>query len=98
MKKAAERPKFTQISRNEVKIDYKGNKFMLIEKSRGTYGLGSAIQLYHLDGFDKKHLKEVGWTNSDNHSCSGMRNALIPTFTNMEECKKAAIKYIDQLM
>ena len=98
MKKATERPKFIQLSRNEVKIDYKGNRFMLIEKSRGVYGLGSSIQLYHLDGFDKKHIKEVGWTNSDNHECKGMKDALINTFTTMEECKKAAIKYIDQMM
>ena len=98
MKKTSARPRFIQIARNEVKIEYKGNKFALIEKSRGVYGLGSAIQLYHIDGFDKKHLKEVGWTNSDNHSCKGMRDALINTFTNMEECKKAAIKYIDDLM
>ena len=98
MKKGSEKPKFTQLSRNEVKIEYKGNKFMFIEKNRGVYSRGSAIQLYHLDGFDKKHLKEVGWTSSDNHSCSGMKDALINTFTNMEECKKAAIKYIDDLM
>jgi hypothetical protein len=93
-----QKPKFTQVAPNEVKIDYKGNKFMLIEKSRGVYGMGSAVQLYHLDGFDKKHLKEVAWTNSDNHSCKGMRDALITHFATMDECKKAAIKYIDDMI
>ena len=90
--------KFTQIAPNEVRIDYKGNKFMLIEQNRGVYGMGKAIQLYHLEGFEKKHLKEVGWTKSDNHNCKGMNDALISTFTNMDECKKAAIKYINQLI
>ena len=98
MSKTSASPKFNQIAPNEVKIDYKGNRFILIESKRGVYGLGSAIQLYHMDGFEKKHLKEVGWTSSDNHSCKGMKDSLITTFTNMNECKKAAIKYIDQLM
>jgi hypothetical protein len=93
-----QKPKFTQVAPNEVKIDYKGNKFMLIEKSRGVYSIGKAVQLYHLDGFDKKHLKEVAWTVSDNHSCKGMRDALINHFATMDECKKAAIKYIDDMM
>jgi hypothetical protein len=89
--------KFTEIARGEVRIDYKGNKFLLLEKSRGTYGLGSAVQLYLLEGFDKKHLKEIGWTSSDNHSCSGMGSACITKLTNMSECKEAAVKYIDAI-
>lgn len=95
MAKKKQEPIFTKVAPNEVKIEYKGNKFVLIEDKRGVYGLGRAIQLYQLKDFDKTHLKEVGWTSSDNHSCSGKENALITTMTNMEECKVAAIKYID---
>lgn len=98
MEKSAKTPKFIKIAPNEVKVEYKENRFALIEKSQGVYGMGSAIILYHLDGFDKKYLKVVGWTKSDHHSCSGMKDALINTFTDMEACKKAAIKYIDNLM
>ena len=92
------KPKFTQVAPNEVRIDYKGHKFLLMEKSRGVYGMGKAVQLYLLDGFDKKHLKEVAWTQSDNHSGKDMKDALISHFATMDECKKAAIKYIDSML
>jgi hypothetical protein len=91
--------KFTQVAPNEVRIDYKGHKFMLIEKDRGVYGMGKAVQLYVLEGFEKKHLKEVAWTKTDNHNPGkDMKNALLTHFATMDECKKAAVKYIDQLM
>ena len=92
------KPKFTQVAPNEVRIDYKGHKFLLMEKSRGVYGMGKAVQLYVLDGFDKKHLKEVAWTKTDNHSGKDMKDALITHFATMDECKKAAIKYIDSML
>lgn len=92
------KPKFTQVSPNEVRIDHKDHKFLLIEQNRGVYGMGKSISLYHLDGFEKKHLKEVGWTKSDNHNSKGMKEALITVYTNMDDCKKAAVKYIDSLM
>ncbi len=92
------KPVFTQVAPNEVKFVYKGITFMLVENRRGVYSLGSAIQLYQMNGMERTHIKEVGWTKSDNHSCSDMEKALIPTFTNMEACKVAAIKYIDQVM
>jgi hypothetical protein len=92
------KPKFTKVAPNEVRIDYKGHKFLLIEKSRGVYGMGQAVQLYLLDGFDKKHLKEVAWTKSDGHSNSDMKAALISHFATIDECKKAAIKYIDSVL
>ena len=92
-----EKAKFTTISSNETRLDYKGNKFMLIEQNRGVYGMGRAIQLYLMKGFEKEHLKEIGWTKSDG-SCSGMKDACITRLTTLEECKKAAIKYIDALL
>ena len=92
-----EKAKFTTISSNETRLDYKGNKFMLVEQNRGTYGAGRAIQLYLMKGFDKQHIKELGWTKSDG-SCSGIKDACITRLTTLDECKKAAIKYIDALL
>jgi hypothetical protein len=88
--------KFTQISPSETRLDYEGNKFLLVEQSRGVYGAGRAIQLYLVHGFERKHLKELGWTKSDG-SCKGMQDACITRLTNLDECKKAAITYIDNL-
>jgi hypothetical protein len=93
--KKSESPKFIQVAPNEVKIEYKGNKFCLIEKAIGVYGAGKVIKLYKLDEFEKKLIKEIGWTRSDGHSSKGMSDSVIPVLTNMEDCKKAAIKYID---
>jgi hypothetical protein len=93
------KPKFTQIAPNEIRIDYRGHKFMLVERTRGVYGIGRAIQLYLLEGFDKKHIKEIGWTRSDNHGCRGIREAAITDhFTTMDKCKVAAVNYIDSVM
>jgi hypothetical protein len=94
----AKAPVFTQVAPNEVKFVYKGITFMLVENSRGVLSIGSAIQLYQMNGMERTHIKEVGWTKSDNHSSRDMANALITTFTNMEECKVAAVKYIDQVL
>lgn len=93
-----ERAKFTQIAPKEVRIDYKGFRFLLIEKDRGTLGIGRAVQLYQLNAFEKSHLKEIGWTKSDNHSCNGMEDACINRITNFDACKDAAVKYIDSLL
>ena len=93
----AKAPVFTQVAPNEVKFVYKGITFMLVENSRGVLSMGSAIQLYQMNGMERTHIKEVGWTKSDG-SCKDMEHALINTFTNMEECKVAAVKYIDQVM
>ncbi len=98
MAKKKAKPVFTQISPNEVKIKYREQVFVLEELSRGVYGMGKAIGLKQLVGLEKKYLKEVGWTQTDNHGNGGMREALITEFTNMEACKVAAIKYIDLLL
>ena len=87
--------KFTTITENETRLDYKGNKFMLVEQNRGVYGSGRAIQLYLVEGFDKKHLKEIGWTKSD--GSSSRADACITELTTMSACKEAAVKYIDAI-
>ena len=94
------KPTFTKISQNETRIDYKGNKFMLVEQDRGVYGMGRAIQLYLMKGFEKEHIKEIGWTKGDgfNTSNSDMKDACITRLTTLDECKKAAIKYIDAII
>lgn len=88
-----EKAKFTKVSENETRLDYKGSKFMLVEQDRGVYSGGRAIQLYLMEGFTKKHLKEIGWTKSD--GSSSRKDACIPHITTLEECKKASLKYID---
>lgn len=93
-----EAPKFTQVSPSEVRVDYRGIKFLLVEQDRGIYGKGRAIQLYQLDGLIKTHIKEIGWTKSDNNGCGGMERACVTHLTTWSECKAAAIKYIDSLL
>ena len=88
-----EKAKFTKVSENETRLDYKGSKFMLVEQNRGVYSGGRAIQLYLMEGFTKKHLKEIGWTKSD--GSSSREDACISHITTLEECKKASLKYID---
>jgi len=94
---AKEKAKFTTVSPNETKIEYKGNKFLLRESSRGVYGSGSSIGLLLLEGFQTKYLKEIGWTKGDNHGSTGKEKACITHITDLSECKVAAVKYIDSL-
>lgn len=89
---------FTKVSPNETKFIYKGIPFLLVEKDRGVYGIGKAIQLYQLKGMERTHIKEVGWTKRDYYGNGGMEKALITGLTNLEECKNAALKYIDQIL
>ena len=96
-----EKAKFTKVSENETRLDYRGHKFMLVEQRRGVYSGGRAIQLYLMEGFDKKHLKELGWTKSDGYYRPGdsdSKSACIQHITTLEECKKAALKYIDSVI
>ncbi len=89
---------FNQIAPKEVRFDYKEMKFLLVERDRGVYGIGRAVQLYQMNGLEKAHIKEIGWTKSDNHSCSGMEDACITRLTTFDACKDAAVKYIDSLL
>jgi hypothetical protein len=97
VKNKEDKPLWTDLSPNELRLDYKGNKFMLIEQKRGVYGGGKAIQLYLMKGFEKEHIKEIGWTQSDGY-CKGIEDACINELTNMSFCKNAAIEYINKLL
>ncbi len=92
------KPIFTQIDAKEIRLDYKGMKFLLKENSRGVYGIGSAVQLYQLDGLKKEHIKEIGWTKSDNHGGPSKSESYLSGIVTFEDCKKAAVKYIDSLL
>lgn len=88
---------FVSIAPNQIKFEYKGYKFILEEKSQGVYGIGKGVLLYQLDGLDKKFIKSVGNTKSDNHG--GPKNDSILTgLVTIEDCKPAALKYIDNLL
>lgn len=88
---------FKQISRTEVRFDYRDLKFILKENNRGVYGLGSAVQLYQLNGLESKHIKEIGWTRTDNHS-GPAKSAFLQGIVTIEDCKLAATKYIDSIL
>jgi hypothetical protein len=88
---------FSTLSPDETKLSYRDNKFLLIEKDRGVYGLGRSVSLYKLEGFDKKHLVELGWTQTDNHG-GPAKSGILRGVVTLEQCKTAALKYIDSLM
>lgn len=89
---------FKSISSNETIFEYKGKKFLLLERSRGVLSLGRAVQLYLLEDFDRKHLKEMGWTRTDNHSGPGGADPYIPGITTLEEIKSKVTDYIDEFI
>ena len=89
-------PKFTTVDSSETRLDYKSYKFLLKEQSRGFYGAGKAIQLFQLDGLKKTHIKEIGWTKSDGTGPRG--EAFLDGIVTLEDCKKAAVKYIDSII
>lgn len=91
-------PKFTTVDSSETRLDYKGYKFILIEQSRGVYGLGRAIQLYQLDGLKKTHIKEIGWTKSDNHGGCEESESFVRGICKLQDCKIGAVKYIDSIL
>jgi hypothetical protein len=91
------RPVFRQISLTEVRFDYRDHKFILKERNRGTYGIGSAVQLYELHGMESIHVKEIGWTKSDNHSGPD-KSSYLQGIVTFEDCKLASTKYIDSIL
>lgn len=94
-----ETPEFKQISNNEVTFEYKGRKFLLQENDRGVYGMGRAVQLYLVQDFDKKHIKEMGWTKSDGGYGSYKKSdAYIGGITTMQEIQKEVTNYIDEFI
>lgn len=95
----SKQPKFIQVSLNEVKFEYKGYKFLLVEQDRGVYSAGKAVQLYQTDGLDRKHIKEMGWTKSDNHGGMEKSDAHYKSrLTTMDGCKSIAQEYLEKLL
>jgi hypothetical protein len=90
-------PKFEQISQNEVKFNYLGNKFILQEGKVGVYGLGRCVRLYQLDGLKKEFVKCIGWTKTDNHGGPD-KDCITSTITTVENCKQLAVTYIKNLL
>jgi len=93
-----EKVKFEQISRNEVKFIFRDKRFLLLEKDRGVYGLGRGVQLYELDGVNKTHVKEIGWTKSDNHGGANKADSHLPGIQTWDSIKTGAIDYLQKLL
>jgi hypothetical protein len=89
--------KFTPISQNEVKFEYKKIKFILAEKSQGVYGIGKAALLYQLDGVKTEFIKTIGWTRTDNHG-GPSKEVMLPGIVTFEACKQPALKYVQSLL
>jgi len=89
--------KFTMISQNECKFEFKGSKFLLSERSQGVYGLGLGVLLHELNGTDKKFIKTVGWTKSDNHG-GPSKECITSEITTFENCKTLALNYLEKLL
>jgi hypothetical protein len=71
---------------------------VLLEKSQGVYGMGKCVMLYKLDGFDKKYLKRVGFTSTDNHGGENDGDLLIQGITHPSAIQKRVIEYIDEFI
>ncbi len=89
---AKAKAKFTQVDSTNVKMEYKGIKYLL---NVGTYGLGKLISLNLINAdLTTTFLKSIGWTKSDNHSPK-VTSFLPGTSNTWESCKKGAVDYID---
>jgi len=88
---------FTQISPNEFKFSYEGTKYLLAENSVGVYGIGKCVSLYKLDGVDKKFIKGIGWTKSDNHG-GPSKEVVLEGIVSIEACKTEGVKYLTNLL
>ena len=89
--------KFEQISQNECKFTYEGNKFILEEGKVGVYGLGRCVRLYQLNGLKKEFLKCIGWTKTDNHGGPG-KECITSDLIKFETSKLFAVAYIEKLL
>jgi len=93
-----ERTKFSLISRNEIKFEYKKMKFVLEEKKQGVYGMGSAVLLHQLDGVTKTFVKTIGWTKTDNHDGEKNKECLLNGIVRFDDCKIPALNYVKSLI
>jgi hypothetical protein len=88
--------KFTTISQNEVKFEYKKLKFILEEGRIGTYGRCRAIRLYQLTGIKKEFVKCVGWMEPDNYH--SRKECITSKDISMEDAKSLAVDYLEKLL
>lgn len=89
--------KFTQISQNEAKFNLKGMGFILEEKKVGVYGLGRCVNLYKLEGLDKKYVKTLGWTKTDNHG-GPSKECYTSNIVSFNDCQNLAVEYLEKLL
>jgi len=90
--------KFIEIDRHEWMFKFKGNKYLLRESPRGVYGIDKSVILFRLDGFIFTMIKEIGWTKSDNHSCSYFDISYLKGIVTIDECKAKAIEYLEKIL
>ena len=86
-----------RIDASTVKIATKTESFLLIEQSRGVYGSGKAIQLYHLNGIKQEHVKEIGWTRDDGYKTAKKEPGFIEGITTWENAIEGAKKYLKEV-
>jgi hypothetical protein len=89
--------KFTMISQNECKFEFKGKKFILAEHNVGVFGLGRCVNIYELNEVTKKYVKTVGWTRSDNHGGPD-KDCITSSIITFEACKQLALVYLENLL
>jgi hypothetical protein len=94
---AKPKPKFTPVSSSEVRLDYRGKKFLLRESDRGFYGAGRSVGLYVIDdNLDRKFLKSIGWTKPD--SQPSFNDDYLKGIVTWSQIKAAAVEYLDKIM
>ena len=93
-------PEFTKISDNEIKFEYKGHKFLLVEQDRGFYSMGRAVQLYEVNGLKREHLKEIAWTKDDGGYGSRRKSDAYykDDLVSLEACSNLAVAYLQKLL
>jgi hypothetical protein len=88
--------KFTMISQNEYKFEFKGLKFILEEGKIGTYGGCRCIRLHQLNGVKKEFVKCVGWISPDRYH--SRKECITSKDISMEEAKPLAVDYLENLL
>ncbi len=90
--------KFREISNTEVAFAHYDKKFLLREQRQGVFALGYAILLYELDGLNRKFVRTIGYTKSDNHDSEQKKTLLVQGIINWDKAKEVSVKYIGDLL
>ena len=98
-KSKAQKPIFTQVSEAEVKLEYKGHKFLLKNQRQGVYSGGRAILLHKIkEDLTTEYMKTLGWLRGDGYDAEKKVDNFITGITTWDKCKEAAIQYLDTLI